>query len=190
MDYLQPKFYRFNEDSLKLVRKVSQEFREVTNLLDVGAGCGVIGIELAQKISVSCLDLLEVQLEFTPYLEKNLNHFVPYQDHQIFIGPLGLFKTDKYYDLIVSNPPYYLPDSGQASQDQRRGICRSFQIDSWKKLLELFEKNLAPLGSAWVVIKNDKVVRDLIQKELVTTNLKLCTYPDEDVSILKFYLEV
>ena len=76
MDYVQPDFYRFNEDSLKLVTRVESTLSKASHVLDVGAGCGIIGIELALRINIGELHLLEVQQDFLPFIETNLNSFV------------------------------------------------------------------------------------------------------------------
>lgn len=188
MDYVQPDFYRFNEDSLKLVEVVASNFNGTTRVLDIGAGCGVIGIELAQRVRIDDLHLLELQNEFKPYLEENISRFIPEQKHSIVISPLSQYPSTFKYDLIVCNPPYYLPGKGEPNKNVNRGICRSFQVDSWNDLLNLFERSLTSTGSAWVVIKNDKLLLQVIDG-LKTSLLSSKTILDK-VAIIKFYRAV
>ena len=115
-DYLQPGFYRFNEDSLKLVNWLAARNPVCTHLLDLGAGSGVIGIELCNRLNIHCLTLVEAQEDFIPAIEANIQQQlkVPAQVefvHQSF----GEWKPREQYDLIVCNPPYYLKDHGELS---------------------------------------------------------------------------
>lgn len=190
IDYSQPAFYHFNEDSLKLVNFIAKDLKVIEHLLDVGCGCGVIGIELARKISIKQLDMVEVQEDFKSHLLHNLSLFIPQQKNYVFITPLSKFVPFVAYDLIVCNPPYYLPGSGQANKDERKGICRSFQIDSWNELLGLFVRSLSPSGNAWVVIKNDKSLLKLIESEVRKKNLNTMTFFEDDLCFIKFYFDV
>lgn len=189
MDYAQPDFYHFNEDSIKLAKYVAKNSGPVHSLLDAGAGCGVIGIEIAQLIEVDELHFLEVQEKFIPYIQENLKLFLPEQTSSIINASFSAYKSSQLFDVIVSNPPYYLPDRGQPNKDQNKGICRSFQIDSWGHLLALFHTHLKPSGKAWVVVKNDKSLLSLIQKELRSKPLRLEMRDMNDIVFLCFTLQ-
>lgn len=190
MDYVQPDFYRFNEDSLKLVTRVESTLSKASHVLDVGAGCGIIGIELALRINIGELHLLEVQQDFLPFIETNLNSFVPQQKCVVTISSFSQFHAPHKFELILCNPPYYLPGRGQSNKNLKRGICRSFQIDSWTDLLTLFEESLAPSGKAWVVIKNDKTILELIEYELKGRGLSVVFEESSDLVFVSFYLDV
>src|SRR5690606_435075 len=179
-----------NEDSLKLVEAVTDNIKHASRVLDVGAGCGVVGIELAQKIRIDELELLEVQDVFKPYLEENISLFIPSIKSSITICSLSKFQTQNQYDLIVCNPPYYLPGKGKPNKDINRGICRSFQIDSWKELLQLFYTSLTSTGTAWVVIKNDEALLQVIEKESKLNSLLSSMIVQSKIVIIKFYREV
>ena len=173
-DYLQPDFYRFNQDSIELVRWVSTQIKSARRILDLGAGCGVIGLELARALHPEQLTLVEVQGAFGPYLEENLKIFLPNRPGvRIDLMSFQDWTPDARYDLIVSNPPYYLPGHGEASQCQQRGICRTFHIDGWEILLELISKSLSSDGHAFISVKNDFRILELIRKLVVRLNLRL-----------------
>lgn len=166
-DYEQPDFYHFNEDSLKLVTFVTEHVSSAWNILDAGAGCGVIGIELAKKLKARHLTLLEVQDEYSPFLKKNISlQGSPDIATEVVISSFSQWNPSKPYDLIVSNPPYYLPGHGEASGDPSRDIARSFKVDGWRVFLEMMMKALSPNGKAFVVIKNNKVLLHEIHRYL------------------------
>lgn len=162
-DYHQPDFYRFNQDSLQLVKFVSSVVHSAERILDLGAGSGVIGIEIARGLEPKHLTLVEVQEEYRFFLKKNIEEFLPEKiQNELVITSFGKFHSESKWDLIVCNPPYYFPDSGQASPDHRRNTARSFIIDGWEILLGTIQKYLADEGKAFIVLKNDKKVRERI----------------------------
>ncbi len=71
-DYDQPEFYRFNEDSLKLVKWVLLRVSSAQTILDLGAGSGIIGIELSRVLLPSKLTLVEVRQEYSAHLDTNI----------------------------------------------------------------------------------------------------------------------
>ena len=150
-DYVQPEFYRFNEDSLLLVKEIVTENPKALSVLDIGAGSGIIGIELANKLHIPLLHFLELQKEWEPYLKKNITEQLRNAQTEIFWNSIGDWNPSRKYDLIVGNPPYYLPGRGKLSPDPIRGKCRMFLKDSWKVLLEKSVEGLTPGGSAWFV---------------------------------------
>ncbi len=176
-DYKQPEFYRFNRDSLLLVHRILESDISAHKILDLGAGCGVIGIELAIHLNPTLLTSIEIQKDFLPYLKTNSEYFIPSIRHKIVSESFSTWNPDTEYDLVVSNPPYYLPDSGQPSSDMRRGIARTFSIDGWPSLLGCIERSLTKEGRAFVVVKNEKKIVELIREEVSKTQLK----PQEEV---------
>jgi len=132
IDYSQPSFYHFNEDSLLLIDYVLHEVGEsFDQVLDVGAGCGICGLELSQKARVNELTFLEVQDEFLPYLKKNISTFVDNKTKMnIHLSKVSAFTSQHPFDLIISNPPYFSKSSGRVSPDPQKQICRTWEIDS------------------------------------------------------------
>lgn len=166
-DYRQPEFYRFNEDSLKLVNWLAARNPDCTHLLDLGAGSGILGIELANRLNTPHLTLVEAQEDFIPFIEINIREQLKVPAaveliHQTF----GEWKPKFQFDLIVSNPPYYLKGHGESAPDVRKNIARSFVLDDWSVLLKLVRKVLTPVGKAIFVIKNDQRILKEVQNNL------------------------
>ena len=173
-DYQQPNFYRFNQDSIQLVRKIGTLISLADSILDLGAGCGVIGIELARILKPKKLTLLELQKEFEPYLIYNAQEFLPLEvKHEIVINSFSDFVTVEKYDLIVSNPPYYLPGHGEISKNKNRATARSFATDSWSILVKTISELLTMEGRGYLVLKADQKLYQMVQKEAGLTNLIL-----------------
>jgi tRNA1Val (adenine37-N6)-methyltransferase len=173
-DYLQPDFYRFNQDSLKLVSFVLNKVTVVDSLLDLGAGCGIIGLELARKLRLKKLTLLECQSDWKDYLQQNVALFLsPQTEVDIAISSFGNWNSEEKFDLIVSNPPYYLPGHGEPSVDQRKHFSRTFEHDSWEILLSRVYRNLSPSGQAFLVVKRDKRILEKVRSENLRIEMDL-----------------
>lgn len=183
-NYLQPDFYRFNQDSLFLVKWIAHKLQTASHVLDLGAGSGVIGIEVSNRLNPQSLTLVELQKEFLPYLETNSrDQKKAHYDIEIVNASFGDFKTDIKFDLIVSNPPYYLPGRGEASRDVKKGRARSFIVDGWAVLLQRIEELLTSDGRAFIVIKNDKSILSHLRKEV--RGLKLSEFVEKDLVVLE-----
>jgi tRNA1(Val) A37 N6-methylase TrmN6 len=164
-DYLQPDFYRFNQDSLELVKWVASRVKKANSILDLGAGSGIIGIELANLLAPSQLTLLELQKDYLPHIQDNIKHQLKVEiQTEVVISSFGEWHPLKTYDVIVCNPPYYLPGQGQPSEDQRRGMARTFLIDHWEVLFLRMEESMEEGGAVYLVIKNDERILKLIKK--------------------------
>jgi tRNA1Val (adenine37-N6)-methyltransferase len=164
-NYSQPAFYRFNEDSINLVKWIQATGIKPDRILDLGAGSGVLGIELALLLTPQKLTLVEVQEEFQSHLETNCRYFLSNSvAHSIFIKSFLNFKSDQKFDLIVCNPPYYLPGNGELPQDPKRAIARTFLIDSWPILLKTISDSMSAEGKGFIVLKKDKALFESISQ--------------------------
>ena len=164
-NYSQPAFYRFNEDSINLVKWIQATGIKPDRILDLGAGSGVLGIELALLLTPQKLTLVEVQEEFQSHLETNCRYFLSNSvAHSIFIKSFLDFKSDQKFDLIVCNPPYYLPGNGELPQDPKRAIARTFLIDSWPILLKTISDAISAEGKGFIVLKEDKALFESISQ--------------------------
>jgi tRNA1Val (adenine37-N6)-methyltransferase len=169
-DFLQPDFYRFNEDSLLLIEKIKSKIINPDTILDVGAGCGVIGIELSKYYRPKRLHLLELQAEYEFYLKENIKMLDSEIDAQVFISNFSCWSRTTKYDLIVCNPPYYLPGRGQLSKDSKRTFARTFLVDGWRELIPFILQSLTENGKSYVVFKNQKEILKEVEDNLKKNN--------------------
>ena len=91
-------------DAILLGRWV--EVKPTDIVLDIGTGCGLLPLMLSQK-GVAHVDAVDVD---KASIEEAIVNFKASQwrDHlRAFCTDVVDFKTDKRYDLIVSNPPFF-----------------------------------------------------------------------------------
>ena len=90
----------------ELVRLMLKEDLDGKEILDIGTGSGCIAISLAKNLpnaKVSALDISSDAIEVARENAKLNNVNIEFIHADIF-----KYKSDKRYDIIVSNPPYVL----------------------------------------------------------------------------------
>ncbi|MBA1438162.1 MAG: methyltransferase [Epsilonproteobacteria bacterium] len=105
--------YCYNSDSLFLYNFISS-LSPKGRVLDVGAGCGIVGLLVARDFSIT-LEAVEKQAAFVEYAKKNAqaNNIT----YSIFHTDFLEFMPDGKYDYIISNPPFY-PSGAQKSGNE------------------------------------------------------------------------
>jgi tRNA1Val (adenine37-N6)-methyltransferase len=157
LDYAQPDFYHFSSDSIDLVNYIYEhhDSKHVKRYLDVCSGCGVIGIELSQKIHVENLALCEIQSEYIPFIKSNLQFLPEHTKTQIINSDICDVKEDRF-DLITINPPYFRDSSSRLSPDKNKNKCRIYAEFELKEIVRASLKLLSPSGNLYIVIREDK----------------------------------
>ena len=118
----------------ELVRLMLKEDLDGKEILDIGTGSGCIAISLAKALpnaKVSALDISEEALKVARENAK-LNNV----DINFINADILSYKSDKKYDIIVSNPPYVF-------ESQRKHMSKN--VLDYEPELALFVKNDDPL---------------------------------------------
>jgi len=96
--------YCYNSDSVFLYDFISS-FAPKGKMLDVGAGCGIVGLLVARDNPKVQLEAVEKQDVFVKYATANATaNNIPYKIyHKDFLD----MEDNVKYDFVVSNPPFY-----------------------------------------------------------------------------------
>ena len=106
--------YCYNSDSLFLYDFINS-FSPKGKVLDVGAGCGIVGLLVARDNPKVQLEAVEKQELFIRYSTTNARvNKIAYKMREGDYRTLD--ETDKY-DYIISNPPFY-PEGTSKSEDE------------------------------------------------------------------------
>ncbi len=115
------------------------------NILDIGTGCGLIALMLAQRADKAFITAIDID---QPSVEQATANFSasPWSERlyarNIFAQALR-GQTDKHFDLIVSNPPYFvnsLPNP-QQKRMKARHTCTLSHIELLFASMELLTEN-------------------------------------------------
>lgn len=135
-----------------------------SRILDIGTGTGVIALMMAQRNSNALIDAIDIDEHAWLQATENFANSpwpgrlqAAHTALQQFIFGQQLAAVEQRetqvtpgYDLIISNPPYFVADfkSGNIQKD----IARHSVTLSYQDLAEGIARLLAPSGSACIVL--------------------------------------
>lgn len=137
---------------------------DVRSILDIGTGTGVIALMLAQK-SDAYIDAIEI--DRNAYIQAIENATQSKWSDRINIHHTSLQEFVSIprikYDLIVSNPPYFV-DSSKAS-DIERTTARHADLLPFSDMVSAVKKLLSDNGKFCVIlpVKEGEKFRDLAE---------------------------
>ena len=106
--------YCYNSDSVFLSNFINS-FKPKGRVLDVGAGCGIVGLLVARDNPKVQLEAVEKQPLFVHYASTNARvNKIEYTLHERDFLTL---EEEVKYDYIISNPPFY-PEGATKSEDE------------------------------------------------------------------------
>ncbi len=165
--YNQPEDYKFSLDSVYLAQTVAnkiKDYPELENLkvLDLCAGCGVIGLELLIWVKkLGEIDFVEVQNVYEPFFTKNQSEIknelkIDIPTRWLNLNYQTMLKDESFkeqYDLIISNPPYFFKEEGIHSPNEFKNRCRFFIDSTLELLIETVLFSLKPNGAAYLLLR-------------------------------------
>jgi tRNA1Val (adenine37-N6)-methyltransferase len=90
--------------------------------LDIGTGTGVIAMMLAQRFETALVDAVEIDESAARAAGINFSNSPFAERLTAFNGDIASYKSAYSYDLIVSNPPFFINDL--KSFESRKRIAR------------------------------------------------------------------
>lgn len=126
------------------------------NVLDIGAGTGILSLMLAQRSSTEQIDAIEIDEDAYEQCVENFEAS-PWGD-KLFCFHAGLDEfVDEFvdepedeYDLIISNPPFYTDD--YKSDNSSRDLARFEDALPFEELIEAAALLLSDNGIFSVII--------------------------------------
>lgn len=116
--------------------KIKNEYKHI---LDVGAGNGLLSLMMAQKSSKSLITAIEIDTNAYKQAKNNISMCKWVDRINVINHNAKLLNTDKMYDLIISNPPYY--SNSKKSDIKSRNRARH-QVDlTFDDLVKIWVKN-------------------------------------------------
>lgn len=126
------------------------------SILDIGTGTGVIALMLAQRFTDAHIDAVELDESAAITAGRNFKDS-PFADRlELFsTGFEDFFTThpNKKYDLIVSNPPFYI--NSLQSPGVKKNLAKHAGDGFFEGLISAVAEHLTEIGTCWLVLPID-----------------------------------
>lgn len=136
------------------------------NILDIGAGTGLLSLMLAQNSSAE-IDALEIDEQAVHQSKENVAASLWDKKIHTHHCPVMEFVAAKKYDLIITNPPFY--EDQLRSGDAQRDLAMHATALSFAELARAIKNNLSADGHAAVLLPHARL--KYFEKELCEEGL-------------------
>lgn len=158
---------------------------EPKQILDIGTGTGVIALMLAQRFENALIDAVEIDQHAAKTAKRNFaasNYHDRLSCYALSFEEFAENNPDKKYDLIVSNPPFYI--NSLKSPGEQRGRAKHADVQFFDTLVNTVKKQLTANGVLWLVLPlaTASFVNDIALNAGLYANelIKIASYPGSD----------
>lgn len=154
-------------------------------ILDIGTGTGVIALMLAQRFTNAKIDAVEIDQSAAETARRNFQNS-SFAD-RLAIYSLGFAEffeqyPDKKYDLIVSNPPFYI--NSLKSPEAKKELAKHADRNFFSDLISYSSRHLKVKGVMCLILPFDTItlVKELAVKNglFVEKATAILSYQDSD----------
>lgn len=145
--------------------------------LDIGTGTGVIAMMLAQRFPKMQIDAVEIDESAANTARNNFAGSKFMERTQAHLSPIANYHTTRKYDLVVSNPPFFVNDL--KNPELRKGIARHADEEFFDSLVQKVSEILTPRGSFWLILplkQAESLIESAIQYGLhLQRRIEICS---------------
>lgn len=126
------------------------------NILDIGTGTGVIALMLAQRFTNAKIDAVEIDEQAASTAKTNFSNSSFESRLTLHANGFERFFEDypeKRYDLIVSNPPFYI--NSLQSPGVKTNLAKHAVDGFFEKLISVIAPQLTGQGICWLILPVD-----------------------------------
>jgi tRNA1Val (adenine37-N6)-methyltransferase len=137
------------------------EINGAASILDIGTGTGILALMMAQKSSAK-IDAVEI--DESAFEESSLNFKASKWSTKIkvFHTPIQQFEIKTSYDMIISNPPFYVEENNIKIKNSTRAKARQDKDLTFESLCDEVMKRLTDDGKFWLILPTDEAEDFLI----------------------------
>ncbi len=116
----------------------------ISNCLDIGTGTGLLALMYAQKNTRVIIDAIEIDEAAAAQAAFNFHASSWKERLNIICGDIKDRVTEKKYDLIICNPPFF--ENDLKSDDAKRNLALHSAALSFEELLSRVQENISARG--------------------------------------------
>lgn len=133
------------------------QVNEANSILDIGTGTGIIALMMAQK-SHANIDAIDIEQGSFEQASENASHSIWAKRIKVYQSSLQDFanSTSKKYDVIITNPPYFV-DSSKAP-DEERSRARHTDTLTFLDLIVGVKKILNDKGMFYIILPTKEAI--------------------------------
>ena len=150
--------YTFTSDSIALAHSVVEE--NISSLVDLCSGSGVVGLEVAGNKNVTHLTLVELQKDLADASKLSAN-FLNNSTSVTVINDnvVNLYKhiNAETVDVVVCNPPYFKKGSGVICENTSRAMARHEIYLTLEDVVKESKRLLKQGGKLYLIHINSRV---------------------------------
>lgn len=127
------------------------EMEGADSILEIGTGCGVIALMLAQR-SDAMIDAIDIDEGSVIQARENVEQSPWKSRIKVYHSSLQKFKKaeNQQYDLIISNPPFF--SRSLKSPNEKKNLSKHNDSLSFHELAEYSYTLMKPDASLWVIL--------------------------------------
>ncbi|NGM62913.1 methyltransferase [Sphingobacterium sp. SGG-5] len=167
---------KINTDGVLLGAMVSHD--DPQEILDIGTGTGVIALMLAQRFPFAKIDAVEIDTQAAHQAGINFQNSTFSNRINVFNSSFEVIGEDSRYDLIVSNPPFYI--NSLHAPNERKKVAKHTDIHFFKSMLNFAYCRLQDGGMLQLILPTELSV------EIKQEALKHKLYPTQEIAIRSF----
>ena len=153
-------------DTAFMVETVLHKFKQKRlSVLELGSGNGIISIMLAYYCPTWKITGIDIQPHLVKLAKENSR--LAEVNTAFLCSDLKSFSTKEKFNLIISNPPYYVKTDGKISPIRERAISRHEVMCSMYDVLKAVKRNLTSEGKAYLLYPMSRINELLVSAKRV-----------------------
>jgi len=164
---------KINTDGVLLGAMVDHQLPR--RILDIGTGTGVIALMLAQRFPEAFIQAVEIDEKAAETAERNFVASVFNERLKVQHVAIEGFNSDEKFDLIVSNPPFFVNDL--KNQEARKGIARHADEQFFYDLIIKVNELLSATGIFWFVLPVKQA------EQLISSGIQYGLYLNQQIDL-------
>ncbi|HRO42186.1 MAG TPA: methyltransferase [Flavipsychrobacter sp.] len=123
---------------------------EIKNILDIGAGTGLLSLMMAQRNKTAHIDAIELDTNSARQAQQNFEQSEWGKRLNIIEADVRQYKFEKKYDLVICNPPFFV--NSLLGNNEKRNVAKHTINLLFKDLFHAIVQSLSPTGYASVLL--------------------------------------